>query len=450
MTDVPTSSLRIAVVGTGISGLSAAWLLHPRHQITVFEKDSRVGGHANTVEVRNAERTTPVDTGFIVYNPPNYPNLTALFQHLGVPTATTEMSFSVSLSAGAFEYSGTSLAALFAQPGNALRPAFWSMLKDLRHFYANAAAELAVSQDAAETLGAYLVRNRYGAAFRDLHILPMAAAIWSAPASQMLDYPAASFIRFFDNHGLLRLTDRPPWRTVTGGSKTYLTNLIDPFRAAIRTGTTVTRIARTSAGVMISDERGHTQHFDHVIVATHADQALALLADADDQERRILGAFRYARNEAVLHTDRSLMPRRRRAWSSWNYRDTAVPGHVGVTYWMNSLQHIAGPQDYFVTLNPSPACLDRSTILHRDIYEHPIFDITTHRAQRALWSLQGRRGTWFCGAYFGAGFHEDGLQSGLAVAEDLGGTLRPWKVAGSDGRIYRGSRPAFRAVELAQ
>lgn len=432
-----TPGLRIAIVGTGISGLSAAWLLNQHHAVTIFEQDDRIGGHAHTIDV---DRAVPVDTGFIVYNPPNYPNFTALLAHLGVPSIDTDMSFAVSLRNGAFEYAGSNLGALFVQPFNALRPSFWSMLRDLHRFYTTATTDVA-QQCAQQSLGEYLSVQRYGRAFLDLHLLPMAAAIWSAPAQTMLDYPAAAFIRFFANHGLLNLTERPPWRTVAGGSRAYVTRLSEPLRAHIRTATPVKRIVRHATGVTLQDSLGAAHQFDHVVVATHADQALALLGDADSDERRLLGAFRYSRNEAVLHTDTAMMPRRRRGWSSWNYIGGEAPGAgLCVTYWMNQLQKLDTTRNYFVTLNPTSR-LDATQVLHREIYEHPVFDTATDAAQRALWSLQGRRNTWFCGAYFGAGFHEDGLQAGLAVAEDLGGAPRPWRVAHDSQRIVRGPRP---------
>ncbi|MBS0245454.1 MAG: NAD(P)/FAD-dependent oxidoreductase [Proteobacteria bacterium] len=441
--------LKIAVIGTGIAGMSAAWLLQQRHDITVYERAPRLGGHSNTVEVNANDRAVPVDTGFIVYNPRNYPNLTALFAHLGVPTKTSDMSFGVSLDNGDLEYSGSDLAGLFAQKRNLLRPRFLSMLRDLMRFYRDAPGASAALADPAITLGDYLRHGGYGEAFCRDHLLPMAAAIWSAPPQQMLDYPAAAFIRFHANHGLLQIADRPEWRTVDGGSKVYVEKLTAGFADRLRLDCGAVSVRRTADGVMVRDGKGHAEHFDHVVLATHADQSLALLDDADETERDVLGAFRYSRNLAVLHTDARFMPKRRAAWSSWNFiGDRDSEAGVCVTYWMNRLQSIDGAPDLFVTLNP-PEPPHAGTLLHSEVYDHPMFDTGAIRAQSELWSLQGRGNTWFCGAYFGSGFHEDGLQAGLAVAEALGGVRRPWTVANESARIHLPPQGVPRIAEMA-
>jgi len=432
-------TLNIAVVGSGISGLSAAWLLSHRHRVTLFEADDRIGGHSHTVMAGG----TPVDTGFIVYNEQTYPNLTALFRHLDVPTKPTEMTFAVSLDRGRLEYSGTDLGGLFAQRRNLASPRFWSMLRDLERFYRRAPRDLSTMGSVG--LGDYLDGLGCGAAFRDDHLYPMAAAIWSTPVGDIPDYPAAAFVRFCENHGLLKLSRRPVWRTVDGGSREYVARLSRSFTDRIAKKRPVRRIRRLAAGVEIDFGDG-TERFDHVVIATHADQALAMLGDADAREHRILGAFGYRRNEAVLHSDPSLMPRRRRVWSSWNYASEAGAGApaLSVTYWMNRLQGLPDAQPLFVTLNPIRPP-DPSLVHRRDVYDHPVFDTAADAAQAKLWSLQGARNIWFCGAYFGAGFHEDGLQAGLAVAEQLGGVRRPWNVAGESDRIQI-ARPAGLAV----
>jgi uncharacterized protein len=427
---------RVAIVGTGISGLSAAWLLSRRCDVTVFEAAGRIGGHANTVTVTEKSRAFAVDTGFIVYNPNTYPNLTALFAHLDVPTRPSDMSLSISLDDGALEYSGTGFRGVFAQRKNLMSPRFWSMLGDIKRFYREAPHDVVHLDAARMTLGDYLSAKRYGRAFQDDHLLPMAAAIWSAPAHTLLDYPAAAFINFYHNHGLLKLRERPEWRTVVGGSRAYVRRLIAPFADRIRVQTAVASVTRAPDGVTICDRAGSTRRFDHVVIATHADQALAMLADASAQEQDLLGAFGYSRNSAVLHKDPTLMPVRREAWASWNYLGsrTASEQAVSVSYWMNSLQGLAGAPDLFVTLNP-PRTPRADTVLHEEVYAHPRFDTGALQAQTQLWSLQGQRNTWFCGAHFGAGFHEDGLQSGLAVAEALCGERRPWRVPGESDRI---------------
>ena len=435
----PDGTLDIAIVGSGISGLSAAWLLAQRHRVTVFEADARIGGHSHTVMAAGV----PVDTGFIVYNEPAYPNLTALFRHLEVPTKPTEMSFAVSLDGGRLEYGSDGLGGLFAQRRNLASPRFWSMLRDLERFYRCAPRDLAAMEGLGGTLGlgAYLDRLGCGAAFREDHLYPMAAAIWSTPVDDIPAYPAAAFVRFCENHGLLKLGQRPVWRTVDGGSREYVARLTRPFAGNIRTRARVASIRRTGGTVLI-DAGGGAERFDHVVIASHADQALALLADADGHEQRVLGAFGYRRNEAVLHSDPALMPRRRRVWSSWNYASEARggPAALSVTYWMNRLQGIPESTPLFVTLNPLRAP-DPALVHRREIYDHPVFDAAAGAAQGDLWSLQGVRNTWFCGAHFGAGFHEDGLQAGLAVAEQLGGVRRPWMVADESARIVITPRP---------
>jgi predicted NAD/FAD-binding protein len=441
--------LKIAVVGTGISGLSAAWLLSQRHDVTVYERADRIGGHCNTILASIGERNVPVDTGFIVFNRLTYPNLTALFKHLKVPTKNANMSFAVSLDDGRFEYSGSGLSGLFGQLSNLGRPSFWLMLSDVMRFYRTAAHDPTLIDNDSMSLGDYLTAGHYSTAFRDLHILPMASAIWSARPTEILSYPVSSFVRFYHNHGLLKLHRRPPWETVDGGSRVYVERLAQSFVDRIKLDTAVLRVQRTDNGPIVTDSKGRSERFDHVVMAAHADQTLAMLCDPSESERELLGAFRYSRNLAVLHRDDSLMPKRRSVWSSWNYLGggNAARDGVCVTYWMNRLQSLETEVPLFVTLNPTRAPRT-GTILHSEVYDHPIFDAKAIAAQQRLWLLQGKRRTWFCGANFGAGFHEDGLQAGLAVAEQLGGLRRPWNVPNESGRIVLTARTAAPSREL--
>ncbi|MBX3508339.1 MAG: FAD-dependent oxidoreductase [Parvibaculum sp.] len=440
--------MRIAVVGTGISGLSAAWLLSSRHEVVLFDKEARPGGHSNTLVADCPEGPVPVDTGFIVYNELNYPNLTALFDHLGVRTQASNMSFAASLETGGhrrFEYSGAGLNGLFADRRNIVSPRMWRMIGDILKLY-RAAPELVLQSGLDEKpLGDFLREQGYSDALRDDHLLPMCAAIWSLPVERVEQFPALAFLRFFDNHGLMRLKGRPLWRTVSGGSREYVRKMLDDFGGELRLGTGIARIERDAAGVTVIDGKGHRDRFDQVVIATHSDEALALLGDASPRETALLGAMPYQRNIAWLHSDPSFMPNERRVWSSWNYMGGGAGRPVCVSYWMNRLQALPTERQLFVTLNPSHEP-DEASAFARIEYDHPLFDVGALAAQRRLWELQGQRRTWFCGAYFGSGFHEDGLQAGLAVAEELGGVARPWTVENPSGRISLGANPEWLEV----
>jgi uncharacterized protein len=438
----PMKSMNIAVVGAGVAGLSAAWLLSRQHAVTVYEREPRLGGHANTVDVATPSGSLPIDTGFIVYNTKCYPNLIAMFAHLGVATAASSMTFAVSLEGGGYEYAGSG-PGLFGQASNLLRPDHWRMVRDIFRFFKEAKTMRPDGAEADISLGAWLKIHHYSDAFIDRHILPMAAAIWSAPKAEMLAYPAATFARFFANHGLLQVNDRPQWRTVEGGSRNYVGKLRSAFGGTVLPGSPVASIVRNAGGVTVTTRDGNSRNFDRCLIAAHADETLAMLgADATQPERRLLSAFRYQPNDAILHTDARHMPKRKSLWASWNYLGDHAPGDGGapqqrlaVTYWMNSLQPLRTSTDYFVTLNPlSPIPADR--ILSRHTYHHPIYDRGAIAAQRDLWQIQGERHTWFAGSYFGYGFHEDALQSGLAAAEDLGHVRRPWSVLDESSRLH--------------
>ena len=403
--------MKIAVVGSGIAGLAAARLLSRGHAITLFEAASRLGGHANTVDVCLAGRRYPVDTGFLVYNRATYPGLVRLFEELDVPAAPSEMSFSVALESPAIEWAGTSLATVFAQRANLVRPAFLRMLRDVLRF--NREAPLAAGD---ATLGDFLARGRYSSEFRDWYLLPMAAAIWSCPTRAMLEYPFTSFARFFRNHGLLQLADRPQWYTVRGGSRQYVERIARGL-ADIRLSTPVHSLRRERTQAWVNGER-----FDAVVLACHSDQALALLgADASAAERAVLSAIPYQKNRALLHTDATLLPRNRRVWSAWNYTagaDTRQGRPVSVHYLINKLQPLPFAQPVIVSLNPHREP-QAARVLGEFDYEHPVFNAGAAAAQARLPELQGARNTWFCGAWTRYGFHEDGFASALEVARAL-------------------------------
>lgn len=426
--------MRVAVVGTGIAGNAAAWSLAKRYPITVYERDLRPGGHSHTVTIDYDGAPVSVDIGFIVYNELNYPELTALFDHLGVETVDSSMSFAVTADAGRFEWKGggntwlDTAKGLFAQPSNLLSTSYLWMLRDILTFNEQSTADFKAGRLHGLTLGDYFRRNHFAPRLLTDYLAPMGAAIWSAPASEMLDFPAENFVAFFSNHRLLQY-DRPVWRTVKGGSRRYVEKLTSSFRNQIRLGSAVTSIERTAHGVVVQDSSGRRDTYDHVVIAAHSDQALSMLTDADDRERGILGAIKYSPNTIYLHRDSRLMPKRRRAWASWNFlrwqREGVPMNDVAVTYWMNNLQDIDDAKPLFVSLNPPFAPAPELTF-GKYICEHPQYTAAAFAAQKRLAAIQGQRHTWFCGAWTGYGFHEDGLRSGLAVAEALGASV-PWR-----------------------
>jgi predicted NAD/FAD-binding protein len=425
---------RIAVVGAGISGLASAWLLSRDYEVTLFEAGAYLGGHTNTVDVTLEGTSHPVDTGFLVYNDRTYPNLIALFALLGVESVPTEMSFAVSLENPDLEWAGSSLATVFGQKRNLLRPQFWAMLTDILRFNRESQSWLDANPDDRRSLRAYLTENRYSAAFADWYLLPMAAAIWSCPTGQMLDMPLATFIRFCRNHGLLQVFDRPQWRTVKGGGREYVRRIaaqLDDVRLACP----VRRIERSPLGLRVHHAYG-AEDFDQIVLACHSDQALAIAGGAvSEWQRRVLAAVRYQPNRAVLHTDRALLPRDEKLWSAWNYfAGSGEAGHqpVGVSYLINRLQPLPFETPVVVTLNPAREP-DPARVIAEFDYDHPIFDGAAIAAQQRLASVQGEHGIWLAGAWGSYGFHEDGLKSALRVANGLG-VLAPWQGAATATR----------------
>ena len=421
------SRRRIAIVGAGISGLVAAYVLARMHDVTVFEAAPRAGGHTNTIDVRVEGSVHHVDTGFIVFNERNYPGFSELLRQLDVPSQPTDMSFSVQCATTELEYRGSSLSTFFAQRANLVRLRHWALLREILRFNKEAPRVLAQAEDTT-MLRDHLAQRGYSDDLRDHYIVPMAAALWSADPETVLDFPAHYFIRFFENHGFFKLEGRPTWRVVRGGSQRYVERLIASLSGVcrtgwLRTGTPVQAIRRCDQTVEVRTDAHGTETFDGVILAVHSDQALALLEDASEAERSVLADVAYQPNEAVLHSDPSVMPRERRAWSSWNYHlPREGTGAATVTYWMNMLQTLPEDPPFFVSLNRT-ADIDPA-LVHRTIsYGHPVYDPAARKAQLRWSEVNGVQNTWFCGAWWGWGFHEDGVQSALRVCDAFGATL---------------------------
>ena len=418
--------MRIAVVGSGITGIGAAWALAKRHDVTLYEADDRPGGHARTIDIDMGGYSLPVDTGFIVYNERNYPNLTRLFSVLGVNTKDSDMSFAVSDPERRLEYAG-SVNGILANKSNLFRPQMWSILQGIREFRREQERLAANEVPDGLSISDYLTHRKYPRAFASHYLLPLAAAVWSGTGDDVAQMPARTFLNFLANHGLLRLTDRPQWRTVTGGSRNYVNRALDSVDE-ILLSRPVEAITRDSDGVDIADSTGERRRFDHVVFATHADTSLRILgSEATPQENEIVGSFRYSPNRAIVHSDPRLMPERKQVWSSWNAIGAVTAearNPVTVTYWMNRLQSLPEDRQIFVSLNPTIE--PRSEHIIDDVmFQHPQFDARSERGQALLGTIQGENRTWFAGAYCGYGFHEDGLQAGLTVAGQLGAPA-PW------------------------
>jgi len=410
--------LKIAIIGSGISGLACAYYLHREHEVHVFESDARIGGHTATVDVSLGGRKYAIDTGFIVYNDWTYPNFIALMNEIGVPSKPTNMSFSVSDQLTGLEYAGSNLDSLFAQRRNLLSPRFWGMLRDIVRFNRRAVEDLesgAINEDM--SLGDYLDAKGYGKAFAEQYLVPMGSAIWSADTDAMLDFPLQFFVRFFRNHGLLNIFNRPQWRVIEGGSREYLGPLCVGFEQNIHCNTPVTGVRRNGQTVMLELAGARTEIFDQVVFACHSDQALAMLRDPSPLESEILGALPYQDNDVVLHTDTRLLPENRKTWSSWNYLLGEKTQRAALTYNMNILQGLDAPETFCVTLNRTES-INPNKILGRFNYAHPVFTLEGVRAQERWHEINGDA-TWYCGAYWHNGFHEDGVNSALRVAEGI-------------------------------
>jgi predicted NAD/FAD-binding protein len=414
--------MRIAIIGAGISGLVTAHLTGREHDVTVFEALDYAGGHTNTVRVDTPDQTHEVDTGFIVFNDRNYPNFERLLERLGVASQPSSMTFSVSDGRGDFEYNGSSPNGLFAKRAHLVTPWFHRMIADMARFN-RAARALLRSEDDGPPLGQWLEHQRFSRPFIDRLIVPQASAVWSADPHQMGTFPARFLVEFFDNHGMLAVRDRPHWRTIRGGSARYVAALLAQFQGRLRLGTPVRTVSRQRDHVLVTPAGGEPERFDEVVLATHSDQALAILGDATDREHEVLGAIPYQANEAVLHSDVRMLPRRRRAWASWNYHLLDAPrDRTTVTYHMNRLQALDAEQDFCVTLNRSDEIEPRH-VIRKIAYSHPVYTAGGVQAQRRFDEISARDRVHFCGAYWGWGFHEDGVVSALRVAERFGARL---------------------------
>lgn len=414
----------IAIIGSGIAGLSAAYLLQAKHHVTLYEKEPRLGGHSRTITVRHGDRIIPVDTGFIVFNERNYPNLTALFARLGVKVKNSDMTYAFTMREGWLEWGAQNLNTILGQRRNLLRPWFLNIIREVMRF--NGEVMRRAESAPAISLGELVDRMGLSENFKRYYLLPMAGAIWSCPPQQMLQFPARLFATFFHNHSLLTVDGQPQWLTVDGGSQQYVQKLSAALRNRPRVACAAARVERQNGRVRITDQTGDTATYDHVVFACHTDQSLSLLADASDAERSALGAIRYQENRAILHKDPRFMPKRRRIWASWNYHASGQGDDpdVTLTYWMNRLQTIDQRYPLFVTLNPAVPVAE-ADIFDSTTFHHPIFDAAAVEAQTRITAMQGTRNTWFCGAYMRHGFHEDGLISAMAVAERLGARA-PW------------------------
>jgi len=415
---------KIAIIGTGISGLGAAYLLNRQHEISMYEKAPYIGGHARTLTVDYDGKQIPVDTGFIVFNERNYPHLSAMFRHLNVPVHKSDMTFAASIRDGWLEWGAKDTNAIFGQRRNLLSPRFGLLIRDVFRF--NAKAEETAERYPDLTLDEFIALLGLGDWFRRFYLLPMCSAIWSCPPCEMMHFPARTLIRFMANHRLLSASGQPQWMTVTGGSQEYVKRLTASFAHRILVNRGAARVTRSERGVTVIDTAGRHALFDHVVFASHGDETLRLLADADSHERAVLSSFRYQPNVAVLHRDISVMPKSRHCWASWVYASDGnlVEPRLSVTYWMNLLQGIPNETPLFVTLNPKTPIAPEK-IFDTHIFDHPVFDRAVVAAQADVQAMQGRRGTWFCGAHLRHGFHEDGLASAVHVARLLG-CETPW------------------------
>jgi predicted NAD/FAD-binding protein len=414
----------IAIIGSGIAGLSAAYLLQNKHSITLYEKEPRLGGHSRTITVKYGDRIIPVDTGFIVFNERNYPNLTALFARLGVKVKASDMTYAFTMRNGWFEWGAKDLNTIFGQRRNLLRPWYLKVVSEVLRFNREVVGR--VANEPSITLGALIDAMGLSENFKRYYLLPISGAIWSCPPQKMLAFPAQVFVNFFNNHSLLTMDGQPQWLTVDGGSQQYVQKLAATLRQRPQPGRAAVRVVRQAGGARVHDSNGNDTAFDHVVFACHTDEGLALMADASEAERKALGAIRYQENRAILHKDPRFMPKRRRCWAAWNYHAASEGKEpaVTLTYWMNRLQSIDERYPLFVTLNPATPVAEND-IFDATTFHHPVFDTAAIEAQRTLALMQGERNTWFCGAYMRHGFHEDGLISAMAVAERLGARA-PW------------------------